>query len=99
MKITTAAASAVLFIFPVVLAAPAQADPGCQQVTGRLSVCPSQQPTPDPSAEPQDCLTEPESSLCQLGTQIGIPTPSICGTLPVCPAPEEPANIGPGIRG
>jgi hypothetical protein len=43
MKITAAAASAALFLAPVVLATPAQADPGCQQVTGRLSVCPGSQ--------------------------------------------------------
>lgn len=48
MKITAAAASAVLFVSPAVLATPAQADPTCHQFTGRLSVC-----QPDPPSDPK----------------------------------------------
>lgn len=40
MRIAVVAASAVLFALPVALPAPAHADPGCNQVTGRLSICP-----------------------------------------------------------
>lgn len=53
MKIAAAAVSAALFIAPVVLATEASAQPGCQQVTGRLSICPRQPQTP-PTDDPQD---------------------------------------------